>query len=245
MFNDRFNDEVRRYRLRLLLVLAVLVLFGLGAGHLATRALGVGGSTPASALFADGAAYGLQSDGGGAYVDDAIASLSQCVSSVVLAGGRGTWKLGTPYYCSNAVRSFRLVLFGGVRPDGTPLSGQLYPSSGHGSNPLNLSGSTNVWGNLATNAFTSTPDQGANAMAVYIKTAAAEPLAFVLAYKYRFQIAPYGPGSNTRTVSTPSTFGSAEAELYQFPPQNSPGPNFPVLVGTFNVPCSITITQYP
>ena len=39
MFNDRFNDRVRRYRLRAHLVLAVLVLFGLSAGHLATRAL--------------------------------------------------------------------------------------------------------------------------------------------------------------------------------------------------------------
>lgn len=41
MFNDRFSP----YRLTALFVLAVLVLFGPGAGHLATRALGAQGGT--------------------------------------------------------------------------------------------------------------------------------------------------------------------------------------------------------
>src|SRR5690348_7742592 len=71
MFNDRFNDRVRRCRLTALLVLAVLVLFGLGAGHLATRALAAAPAPiPAIAVFGDRSGDGLLSDGGGRYETD-------------------------------------------------------------------------------------------------------------------------------------------------------------------------------
>jgi hypothetical protein len=242
MFNDRFNDRVRRCRLAALLVLAVLVLFGLGAGHLATRALGAQGATSfARADFRDGSNDRLLSDDGRDYVHG-----ENCVENTVLT--RGLWRLTThTEACSQPPRFFKLEL---VPVDYTG-DGSEEPNSVYGTNALEIGQSDDVYLQIKAHPFSREADTtGKSETNVYIRTEAGGTpggtgTMFRLRYKQALTVRREGP-ANERTLTTDPPSGSpadptlADADLYRYNPTRP----YETWRGTFRVPFSTKITTF-
>jgi hypothetical protein len=228
-----FNDRVRRYLLTTLLVLAVLMLFGLGAGHLATGAIPAS-KTPAKTRINDRPGDTLRSDLGGWYVDGI-----NCV--VDLVDGQGTASLRTPGSRGYpGPRNFQLNL--GNTLCGQQVFDQYYSTPDPSKRQLNLCGSANtVYGALNIGTLFANRFQGG--MALYFSLDPGyvynnnRPASFLLDYSGSVRIdTTVGQTTTTRTVVADT------AVLFQYFPSQTG--NFPtrVKLGTVNVPCSITVT---
>jgi hypothetical protein len=230
-----FNNRVSRYRLMALLMLVVLVLFGLGAGDLATRALAAS-TYRASAVISDstelGDPCGLKSDGTTSY-DDGVA----CVDNYVLNGG--VWRLQTPSprACSPAVRKFTLVL----GPSAGDCTGSccVAPDPAFGGAPLNLCGSNVVSGQIQASAlFSNGPNRGTG-MTVYIPTDPPTYANYGFELDYQQYLTVIRVSSTERIVTTDNA--SPLVDLYTIVPLKGGGWTKGMWLGTFSVPCRITV----
>jgi hypothetical protein len=231
-----FNHSVSRYRLTAHLVLAVLVLFGLGAGHLATRALGAPASqVPASTVFRDDLAVGLKSDGlnGGLYENG-----QACVVDLVDTGGNANLTTPGITRCS-AQRSFQLDLgttlcsLAPVRDLFDPLDPQ---------RELNLCGSPNtVYGQVVIGSLFG--NRKLTGMGVYFSmdptyvAGVSRSASFLLDYGPSVQRNGGGDSATTRTVTADVAY------LFQYIPSQTGHYPTRKLLGTVSVPCSITVRK--
>jgi hypothetical protein len=235
-----FHDRASRSRLTTLPVLTVLMLIGLGTGHVATRVVGAPSeASSASSRFADRPTDGLMSDGLGAY-EHSI----DCVHSTVSSQRR--WMLLTRSNCPT-YRRLRLKL--------TPVSvspsfpgGSVSPHPNYASAlspPLDISGSGNpqdVWLQCAQTAFPkSLPYQG-EGMSCYLRTDTEADPSASFTFRLIWQGSKPNPVSATESIIT--TDGSSPlVDVWKRIP-GRPHTSL-IWVGTFSVPFSVTVTKLP
>jgi hypothetical protein len=208
------------------------MLFGLGAGHLATGALPAS-KTPAKTRINDRVNDLLRSDGGGWYVNG-----FNCVVDLVDGGGNASLQTPGTTGCSSP-RNFQLNL--GNTLCGQQVLDQYYFPSDPSKRQLNLCGSANtVYGALNIGTLFANRFQGGMALYFsldpgYVYTN--RPASFLLDYSGSVRI-----DTTVAQTATTRTVVADTAVLFQFVPSQTG--HFPtrVKLGTVNVPCSITVT---